>query len=159
MQEIKCNIFKECKSNDAICVTTNGCIKSDGKLVMGAGVAKDFRDMFKGIDTKLGKYVKEYGNRVFNAGKVTIKVDEKSSKVVTAISFPTKYDWKDKSDLALIEQSCVQLKQVAEKFKIEGNIYLPAPGCSNGGLDWTKDVKPIIEKHLTEDKYKICFKK
>lgn len=157
MQVIKCNIFDKCKSGDALCVTTNNCIKSDGKLVMGAGNAKTFRNTFKGIDEKLGSFVTKYGNRVFRVGEKEIKIELEPSKIVTVFSFPTKNNWKDKSDLNLIEQSCIQLKQVVGKFKIQGNIYIPAPGCSNGGLDWENEVKPIVEKYLIENKYIIYF--
>lgn len=152
MKIVNCDMFQTCKSGDALCVTTNGVINKAGKLVMGAGNAKEFRDKFPGVDTKLGEYVSKYGNRVFKVGEIN-----PFEKSVMLFSFPTKNDWKDKSDLKLIEQSCIQLKQVVEKFKVEGNIYIPAPGCSNGGLNWEKDVKPVVEKHFTEDRYIICF--
>lgn len=158
MQILECNMFKECKSGDALCITTNGVVNKEGKLIMGAGIAKDFRDNFKGIDKMLGSYVTKYGNRVFRVGEVELKVASEPVKIVTVFSFPTKNNWKDKSDLALIEQSCIQLKQVVEKFDVQGDIYIPAPGCSNGGLDWTKEVKPVIERYFIEDRYKICFK-
>jgi len=153
MKILKGNMFEKCKVGDALCVTTNGILNKAGKLVMGAGVAKEFRDRFEGVDTLLGKYVSKYGNRVFNAGKAVVSKNE-----VTLFSFPTKQDWKEKSNLMLIEQSCIQLKQVVKKFNIKGDVYIPAPGCSNGGLDWESEVKPIVTKHLTEDKYIICFK-
>jgi hypothetical protein len=158
MQVLKCNIFNECKSGDALCITTNAVVNKEGKLIMGAGIAKDFRDNFKDVDKVLGNYVTKYGNRVFRVGEVEVKVGSEPGKTVTIFSFPTKSNWRDKSDLKLIEQSCIQLKQVVEKFKIEGDIYVPAPGCSNGGLDWTQEVKPVVERHLVEDRYKICFK-
>lgn len=156
MEVLNCDMFQVCKNDDALCVTTNGVLNKQGNLVMGAGNAKYFRDNFKGIDKKLGNYVKKYGNRVFKIGEVTLNTGN-IVKIVTLFSFPTKHDWKDSSDLKLIEQSCIQLKEVVEKFKIKGNVYLPAPGCANGGLDWEKQVKPIVEKYLNDNKYKICF--
>ncbi len=149
MQILKCNLFEVCKSGDAICVTTNAIIKKDGKLVMGAGVAKDFKNKIPNIDVTLGKYVSLYGNRVFH---ILLKSG------IHVFSFPTKHNWRNKSDLDLIEQSCIQLKELVTKFKISGKIYLPAPGCSNGGLDWETEVKPIIEKYLVDEQYIICFK-
>ena len=41
MKEVKGNIFNYIGIADAICVTTNGIVKKDGSLVMGAGIAKD----------------------------------------------------------------------------------------------------------------------
>jgi hypothetical protein len=146
-------MFEKCRDGDVVCVTTNGMVNKNGKLVMGAGNAKYFRDTFKGIDIILGKYVKIFGNRVFKFQKVKIK----DSENMTIFSFPTKHNWKDKSDLDLIETSCIQLKESVEKFNILGNIYIPAPGCSLGGLNWETEVKPIIERILKEDKYIICF--
>lgn len=157
MQVLKCNMFNECKNGDAVCITTNAVVNKDGKLIMGAGIAKYFRDNVKDIDKILGNYVTKYGNRVFKVGEVEIKVGSEPTRTVTIFSFPTKNNWRDKSDLNLIEQSCIQLKQVVEKFKVQGNIYVPAPGCSNGGLDWTKEVKPVVERYLIEERYKICF--
>lgn len=158
MQIVNCNMFNKCKDTDALCVTTNAIVNKQGKLIMGAGIAKVFRDSFKGVDTLLGEYVTKYGNRVFKIGEVPLKACDNTRKTVTLFSFPTKNNWRDKSDLNLIKQSCIQLKEVVEYFKIQGDIYLPAPGCSNGGLDWNSQVKPIVEQYLTEDKYKICFK-
>lgn len=34
-------------------------------------------------------------------------------------------------------------------------VYLPRPGCKNGGLDYNSQVKPILEKHLTDDRFRI----
>ena len=44
---------------DAICFTSNGIVKKDGKLIMGAGVAKQFRDRFFGLDQESGALVKK----------------------------------------------------------------------------------------------------
>lgn len=158
MQVLRCNLFDQCKSGDAICVTTNGILNKEGRLVMGAGIARDIRDKFNGVDKILGEYVAKYGNRVFNVGEIKIKDELNLIKTVTLFSFPTKQNWKYKSDLQLIKQSCIQLKQVVEKFKIQGDIYIPAPGCNNGVLDWENEVKPIVEQYFIENKYKICFK-
>lgn len=152
MRVMNCDMFVMCNTGDALCVTTNGVIKKDGRLVMGAGIAKEIKNRFPGVDSILGKYVSKYGNRVFRVGKVNF-----SEKSITLFSFPTKNHWKDKSDLNLIEQSCIQLKQLVNKFRIEGDIYIPAPGCNNGGLNWEKEVKTVVEKHLDEDRYIICF--
>ena len=40
---------------DAICVTTNGVVKRNGELVMGAGVAKQFANKFANIQKFLVK--------------------------------------------------------------------------------------------------------
>ena len=64
MLEKKMNIIsaEAFNSFDAICFTSNGIVKKDGRLVMGAGVAKAFRDHFKDLDLAAGNAVKAYGN-------------------------------------------------------------------------------------------------
>lgn len=151
------DMFKVCKDGDAICVTTNGEIKKNGCLVMGKGIAETFRDSFKGIDRKLAIYVSKYGNRAFNVGNALICLNPFLSKTVRIFSFPTKYQWKDNSDLNLIKTSAKQLVELTNKFNVKGNVYLPAPGCSNGHLDWNSQVKPAIADILADNKYKICF--
>ena len=56
--EVKC---------DFLCITTNGIVKKDGRLVMGAGIAKEARDRCVDInlDLYLGSLVTEHGNHVF----------------------------------------------------------------------------------------------
>lgn len=118
-----------------ICVTTNGMLKQDGTAVMGAGIAKEAAERFPDLPKRLGENISKYGNRLFIYRDMRI------------ITFPTKHDWKDKSDLELIQKSCCELMEVALKFGIE-RISLPKPGCSNGGLSWD-DVRPVIEPLLT----------
>lgn len=134
-----CNPYTDFDDNKrtAICVTTNGMISRNGRAVMGAGVAKFVRDNFKDIDLKLADYLEKYGNRVFNLGKQT-----HNGKEFFLFSYPTKHDWKDNSDLDLIKTSAEQTVSLANKLKID-TVLLPAPGCTNGKLDWSK-VEKII---------------
>lgn len=55
---------------DAICVTTNGVTRSDGRAVMGAGVARIAADRYPGIDKVLGLQIIAGGNhaRVLHEG-------------------------------------------------------------------------------------------
>lgn len=134
MRELKADLFSI--RADVYCVTTNGEIRSDGKAVMGAGVAKYVRDKFKGIDYILGQQLKTNGNIIS-----TIWGDPH------IVSFPTKHKWRDKSCPVLIEENLKYLSL----FK--GVIVLPRPGCSNGGLDWETCIKPLCEKYLVEDRF------
>jgi len=57
-------------------------------------------------------------------------------------TFPTKRRWHEKADLELIARSASQLIALTRgEFR---EVYLPRPGCGNGGLAWTA-VKPILE--------------
>lgn len=126
-------------SVDAICITTNGIVSdyTQKKLIMGAGIAKEAKDKFLGIDSLLGKYVNEWGNRCFYIKKFKI------------ISFPTKHHYKDDSDLNLIEKSCKELIEICDKFKLN-KVSLPKVGCGLGNLNYELQVKPILEKYLDD---------
>lgn len=139
MKEIKGDILNEMFNYDFVCVTTNGILRNNGYNVMGAGVAKAFRDKFRGIDKLVGQKIREKGNIV----NCIMEING-----CTVLTFPTKHHWKDKSDIKLIKQSAVQLMRylnISDK-----NVLLPRPGCSNGGLNWERDVRPVLEEILDD---------
>lgn len=123
--------------NVAVCFTTNGEIKRNGEAIMGAGVAKFVRDNFQGSSMKLSKLLRDHGNRAFNLG--TYHFNGHNFRLMT---FPTKVTWRSNSSMELIEESAKQLVEMADKFGLE-RVYIPAPGCSNGGLLWS-DVAPRL---------------
>jgi hypothetical protein len=74
-------------------ITTNGAVrKSDGACVMGLGrSAREARDRFPGIDLKLGRLIKEHGNRPFRLCRLP------DGSVLA--SLPVKHDWREEADL------------------------------------------------------------
>lgn len=145
MIEIKGNLFDWIGVADAICITTNGFVKNNGTCVMGAGVAKCARDLWKGCDYDLGMALKINGNIVQKFCH---------AEGTDVIAFPTKHVWWEKSDISLIETSCKQLVEISKDYKI---VILPKPGCSNGKLSYA-DVRPVLQKHLKENKFVIIDK-
>lgn len=142
MKEITGNIFEV--DADAICVTTNGCVKANGELVMGAGIAKQFADRFPELPWMLGQQVKAYGNEV--------RMVETDDDFIV-LSIPTKEHWKDPSTMALIEKSIRRLVEVVDWHGWQ-KVVLPRPGCGLGGLKW-EDVKAVIEPILDDRFYVI----
>jgi len=126
----------------ATCITTNGIVKTNGRAVMGAGVAKLVRDKYPNCDLVLGTLISQNGNIV----------QQFLSKPVILVAFPSKNNYINTSSLQLIEQSARQLKVWADQHNQYGTIILPRPGCSNGGLDWSQ-VKSVIAPILKEDKF------
>lgn len=118
-----------------VCITTNGVIKKDNQLVMGAGIALQAKMRFPNLPYKLANMVLAYGNRVFH-------MDEEN-----LFSFPTKNDWKDKSDIDLIVRSCKQLVEIADNLHLSQplRVYLPKPGCANGQLSW-----PVVNRVISD---------
>lgn len=144
---------------DAVCVTTNGIVRKDGRAVMGAGIAKYARDMFRGVDRRLGKNIKDFGNRAFALGwQPKITASQESSRYHEAkfmlLTFPTKHDWKEDSDPVLIQKSAKQVMGLADEHSLD-TVYLPCPGCFNGHLDYEKDVRPVLVEEL-DDRFVVC---
>lgn len=120
------------------CVTTNGQINRSGELVMGAGVALQCKQRFPALPKKLGEYVKKWGNRPFIC---------KEEKIIT---FPTKYHWKDDSDIKLIEKSAKLIVEIVDKFSIM-NVVSCWPGCGLGCLQ-IDDVRKVISS-IFDDRF------
>lgn len=157
------------QSVDAVCITTNGFVKSNGECVMGRGMAKEATRLIPDIAKKLGGLINKYGNRTMIIGKtgncniLSFPVKPKSisltnpSQVVSHMRTQCKFGdvipgWACVADPIIIENSCIQLVQMADKFKWK-NIVLPRIGCGAGELNWN-DVKVILEKHF-DDRFTI----
>ena len=144
MKEIFCeNIFTLASGkNEAICINTNGICKKDGSAVMGKEIAKTADELYH-ISEKLGKYLKEYGNRAFDLGMYS-GYGEKEHHVLT---FPTKNNWWENSDIRLIRKSAEEIIRICDHRKIK-KCYLPPIGNINENLDYENIVKPVISKIL-----------
>ena len=145
------------EKHDAVCITTNGIVRKDGKAVMGAGIAKYARDTFRGIDRMLGAELKAFGNRAFALGEqllITAVPESKSAHRFMLLTFPTKHDWKQDSDPTLIRESCQQVMDLADEHGLD-TIYMPCPGCANGHLSYQNIVQPILKEEL-DDRFTVC---
>lgn len=139
MKEIAGNIW-DFYPGHAIVITTNGNVKKkNGECVMGRGCAKEAKDRFPWIAKELGFRIKRYGNHVHLLGQ-------------GIISFPTKHNWWEDSDISLIERSTQELVAIVNEIGWD-SVVLPRPGCSNGRLEWD-EVKPVLEKYL-DDRFEI----
>ena len=145
-------------------IPTNGIVKRDGKAVMGAGLAKQCKEKVKDADITLGKWIKRFNNHINFIGYYK-PPGMKNDKFQYVFSFPTKYDWREKSEFELLERSCGELKTLwrmemeldyrNEDYPIK--VALPMVGCGEGGLKWT-DVAPIVHDYLPEDQFIILIK-
>lgn len=156
MKEEKVNILssKVLKIADAICFTSNGIVKANGELVMGAGIAKQFRDRWELIAERFGALVQSYGNHVhfLKFMDPPSGADGINYRMIWIASFPTKHHWKNSSDLKLIERSAYE---IVEHLKIAPSIktiYLPRPGVGLGGLNWENEVRPTLE-YILDDRF------
>jgi hypothetical protein len=136
---------------DAVCCTTNRIIKSNGELVMGAGIAKLFKEKYPSLP-------REWGQRIKTGDHMQgVMLTRKDKDDLYLVAFPTKHDWKKPSRMEIIEFSAKALRWQARLLNWK-KVLLPRPGCSNGGLDWDKEVKPVLENILKEDRFVIIRK-
>lgn len=147
MLEVYGNIWDLANDDyDALVITTNGFVKSNGDAVLGRGIAKEATERYFGIAKTLGIFLRERGNYPH------ILVHSRPS----IVSMPVKpqwgpngeMGWKAKAEIPLIRDSAEVLVNIADT---EGwdRIIMPRPGCGNGKLTW-EEVKPIIEPILDD---------
>jgi len=124
----------------ALCLTTNGSIKTNGAGVMGRGIALQATRRYPGIGQALGAHLAQNGNHV---GLLITREDGRP-----IYAFPVKHVWDQHADLQLIERSARELVEIVDELSL-ASVALPRPGCGNGGLRW-EDVKPRIESILDD---------
>ncbi|XID94526.1 macro domain-containing protein [Paenibacillaceae bacterium WGS1546] len=108
--------------------------------VMGKGIAKDFKEIYPDM---FDEYRNLCEQRILEVGKLWIY--KTSNKWV--LNFPTKKHWKSPSKLEYIESGLIKfVNSYAEKGIT--SISFPLLGCGNGGLNWEKEVQPLMEKYL-----------
>lgn len=140
MQLIQANLW-DCQG--VLCITTNGYTKTNGDAVMGAGVAKQATQRIPGVARNLGKKINTLGNRVARiAGPNTSPYFDRD-----VVAFPVKHHWKEKADLDLIASSAEQLATMIDNYIGDTLVFLPKPGCGNGGLNWS-EVADTLEPYL-----------
>lgn len=134
---------------DAVCVTTNGCINSKGSAIMGKGIALSAKELFPNIEIKLGTLLKKGGNHAYDCGIYQVDDLLGETQMYHVFTMPTKNNWRDKSDSTLIKRSAEELVKLCDENGIK-RCFLPCPGCTNGQLDYQKEVKPILESVLDD---------
>lgn len=134
IKEIHGNIFNtQCH----VLVNTVNCVG-----VMGAGIALECRYRFNGMF----EFYKEFcDSGDMQPGKLLL-YRETSPNI---LCFPTKFHWKDPSKIEYIERG---LEKFSNTYKDKSifTIALPHIGCSNGGLDWDRDVQDLVYRYLSD---------
>lgn len=132
---------------EAAVITTNGMVNKNGCAIMGKGQALEAANRYPGLSSKLGWYLQVYGNRAFYMGKY-----RDSGHLISLLTFPTKYHYRDNSNLTLIKASARQVKRITDKFELN-KVYLPPVGCGLGRLDYERQVRPVIQEYLDDDRF------
>lgn len=125
------------KSETQTHVNTVNCVGA-----MGKGIALQFKkaypEMFK-------VYKKTCNNGMLRPGMLQLWKGDK----VWVLNFPTKDHWRNRSELSYIEEG---LQKFVASYKAKGiqSIAFPKLGCNNGGLDWERQVKGLMEHYLKD---------
>ena len=131
MKHVTGDLWANHSRDNWVVITTNGFVKNNGCAVMGRGVALDCMSNFPDMPVLLGEHLRKNGNHVGTFEKFNL------------FTLPVKHVWWDKADLDLIIRSLDELVVAMNNVKA-ANVYLPKPGCGNGGLDWS-DVEPLMD--------------
>ncbi|MGI8547353.1 MAG: hypothetical protein ACR2M1_08455 [Gemmatimonadaceae bacterium] len=125
-------------------VTTNAIVLESGALVMGAGVARDARDRFPGLDVALGAAIQAQG-RVGQRYGLLVSPGWPEKRIG---AFQTKVRPRERSTLDLVQYTTHALADWCARHPTV-RVDLPFPGIGNGRLD-PDDVRPVLESMLPE---------
>jgi O-acetyl-ADP-ribose deacetylase (regulator of RNase III) len=113
--------------------------------VMGKGLAKEFKFRYS---NNYMEYIEACKNGNIAIGKL-FGIQE-NGKII--INFPTKEKWQDLSKYEYISKGLDDLIKIIKKYRIE-SIAIPKLGCGNGGLEWDKVKKLIVNKLTNVEKF------
>lgn len=98
--------------------------------VMGKGIALQFKQTFP---HNYKVYRAACKNGELTPGVLLAVNDLALGKNKLIVNFPTKKDWKHKSEYEYVESGLVELAKLIKAENIK-SIAIPALGCGNGGL-------------------------
>jgi O-acetyl-ADP-ribose deacetylase (regulator of RNase III) len=105
--------------------------------VMGAGIAKSFKNMFPSM---FEAYRFACETSMLRIGTVHVYQEDDGRRI---INLPTKLHWKNPSTVEFIRTSLMALAGANKTLKLS-TIAMPAIGCGCGGLDFDSQVYPIL---------------
>lgn len=108
--------------------------------VMGAGIAKAFRDKVPGL---YQHYRELHAQKKLGINALFIYPWSGTDKQV--LIFPTKYNPRENSSLTEVTHNLKLLGQTYESLGIT-SLAIPPVGCGLGNLDYLVDIRPVMEK-------------
>jgi len=133
-----------------IVIPTNMAVNTKNHAIMGAGLALQAKQRYP-------KIPRLYGANIIQSidnGFCLFRLER-------LIMLPTKYRHSLNSDLSLIEEGVKTLLKVSRlsPLNLAPQIALPQIGCGLGNLDWDSQVKPLVEKYLTDPRFVVVSPK
>lgn len=150
-------------ANDGVIgIPTNGYLSRNGAGVMGRGLALQAKEKYPDIPYNLGRHLQRFGNTVgwillypiriiaipvkpskmvYNAESDRCKIVDHAQSIYSISDTVPGYHCK-----ATPEIICRSLYDLI-KFMLDNDlnsVYIPLLGCGAGGLDYKKDLVPIL---------------
>lgn len=117
--------------------------------VMGCGLAKQCKEKFPLVYSNYRNLCKT-GKFTLDSLKFYLIKDDYAIMLV-----PTKYDWRNPSELEWVEGALEKLGTCLPRTPID-TLHVPSLGCGAGGLA-VDDVRPLVEQYLCQDNVTVYF--
>jgi O-acetyl-ADP-ribose deacetylase (regulator of RNase III) len=127
------------KSDAEALVNTVNCVG-----IMGRGIALQFKNAYP---ENFKAYAAACQREEVQPGRMFVFETGQLTPPRYIINFPTKRHWRGKSRIQDIESGLKALVEVIRARAIR-SIAIPPIGSGLGGLDWKKQVRPLIERSL-----------
>lgn len=132
-------------------IPTNMCVNQHGYASMGRGVAGQASEKFPSLKKEYAIFLRKHETRIQRFSLTNpLYIVEYANLII----LPTKYHWRDKSDIALIKRGVQNLKLLSpEQFT---KVSLPLIGCGLGELE-ENDVVPFLKQYL-DDRFTLVLR-
>ena len=150
-----------------ICETRNDIFQSGKKTLvvpcnsagaMGSGLAESFKKRFyPGLFRVYRRYfplIVDPNRMPKDDPRAEVLVCVELPKRQQALLFCTKHHWSGPSDITLIERNLASLARDWDVLRIE-SLAIPPVGCGLGGLDYKRDVRPLLLRYLSDERFDV----
>lgn len=114
---------------------------------MGEGVAEICKHRYPNIYINYFQRCK--GGKV-KPGRISVEDCYRLPDGRYIILFPTKNHWRADSDIRWIETGLADLLGHCCRLSLD-TVALPPPGCGNGGRDFEREIRPMIEEMFSDE--------
>lgn len=121
---------------------------------MGKGLALAFKRRYKGL------YL-AYLEALYDGGRLPYKEHLEANRHFqmlwqaewepnhNVLLVPTKLHWRDRSPLDFVEENLAKVVENREWLNVT-DLAFPMMGCGEGGLDYQREVRPLMHKYFGE---------
>lgn len=160
------DLFDQIGQADAICITTNCTVMTDGGNPMGGGCAGAASRRWPNMPYWYGRMLRKVGHVPVIMGMEFAEspgelfasdwIYDQDENHTFIVMYPTMHKISEPASLALVARSATLLSEMADTNGWT-RVVVPRPGAGLGGLDWESQVKPLLEEIL-DDRFVLIHK-